>query len=40
LILKWFLLLKIQINSKKPGFQMRNQLGRGNTCANAESHTS
>ncbi len=40
LILKWFLLLKIQINSKKPGFQMRNQLGRGNTCANGESHTS
>jgi hypothetical protein len=40
LILKWFLLLKIQINSKNPGFEMRNQLGRGNTCANGESHTS
>ncbi len=26
LILKWFLLLKIQINSKKPGFGRKNQL--------------
>jgi hypothetical protein len=26
LILKWFLLLKIQINSKKPGFGPKNQL--------------
>jgi hypothetical protein len=40
LILKWFLLLKIQINSKKPGFEMRNQLGYGNTCADGKSHTS
>jgi len=26
LILKWFLLLKIQINSQKPGFGRKNQL--------------
>ncbi len=26
LILKWFLLLKIQINFKKPGFERKNQL--------------
>jgi hypothetical protein len=26
LIFKWFLQLKIQINSKKPGFGMKNQL--------------
>jgi hypothetical protein len=26
LILKWFLPLKIQINSKKPGFGRKNQL--------------
>jgi hypothetical protein len=26
LIFKWFLLLKIQINSKKPGFERKNQL--------------
>jgi hypothetical protein len=40
LIFKRFLLLKIQINSKKPGFEMKNQLGRGNTWANGTSHTS
>jgi hypothetical protein len=26
LILKWFLLLKIEINSQKPGFGRKNQL--------------
>jgi hypothetical protein len=26
LIFKWFLPLKIQINSKKPGFERKNQL--------------
>jgi hypothetical protein len=26
LIFKWFLLLKIQLNSKKPGFGKKNQL--------------
>ncbi len=31
LIFKWFLLLKIQINSKKPAFERKNQLERGNT---------
>jgi hypothetical protein len=40
LIFKWFLLLKIQINAKNPGFEMKNQLGCGNTWANGTSHTS
>jgi hypothetical protein len=31
LILKWIMLLKIQINSKKPGFERKNQLKFGNT---------
>jgi hypothetical protein len=34
LTFKWFLLLKILINSKKPSF------GRGNTWANSIGHTS
>jgi hypothetical protein len=31
LILKWFLSLKIQINSKKPGFEGKISLECGNT---------
>ncbi len=40
LILKWFMLLKIQIKSKNPGFEMKNQWARGNTWANGTRHTS
>ncbi len=43
LILKWFLHLKIQINSKKSGFGRKNQLKDvvpGNTWANGTGHTS
>jgi len=40
LILKWFLPLKIQINSKKPGFGKKNQLRTcGNTWAKGKGHT-
>jgi hypothetical protein len=38
LIFKWFLLLKIQINSKKPGFGRKISWGRGNTWANSIGH--
>jgi hypothetical protein len=40
LIFKWLLSLKIQINSKKPGFGRKNQLGCGNTRANSRGYTS
>jgi len=39
LIFKLFLPLKIQINSKNPGFERKNPLGCGNTCANGTGHT-
>jgi hypothetical protein len=39
-ILKWFLLMKIQISSKKPGFGRKISWGRGNTWANGIGHTS
>jgi hypothetical protein len=37
---KWFLLLKIQINSKKLGFGRKNQLRTWYTWANGTGHTS
>ncbi len=40
LIFKWFLPLKIQINSKKPGFGRKISWGHGNTWANSTGHTS
>jgi hypothetical protein len=40
LILKWFLLLKIQINSKKPGFGRKISRGCGNNWVNDTCHTS
>ncbi len=40
LIFKWFLPLKIQINSKKPGFERKISWGRGDTWANSTGHTS
>jgi len=41
LIFKWFLPLKIQINSKKPLSVLEGKIswGRGNTWANSTSHT-
>jgi hypothetical protein len=39
LIFKWFLSLKIQINSKKPGFGRKNQL-RMRTSSHTGHHTS
>ncbi len=41
LIFNWFLPLKIQLNSKKPGFgREKISQGRGNTWANGTGHTS
>ncbi len=40
LIPKWFLLLKIQKNSKIPGFGRKNRWRHGNTWANGTCHTS
>jgi hypothetical protein len=37
---KWFLPLKIQINSEKSGFGRKISWGRGNTWANGTCHTS
>jgi hypothetical protein len=40
LILKWFVLLKIQINSKNQVLEGKINWGRGNTWANGTGRTS